>query len=53
MPLLGDVSDYVTLAPLAFGVGVLVGLGLASRYRIVRARTPPLNRVDDDRADDG
>ena len=34
------VSDWVVAAPVAFALGVLVGLGLASRYRIVRNPQP-------------
>lgn len=32
------IDDWITAAPVAFGIGVVVGLALASRYRIVRTR---------------
>jgi hypothetical protein len=34
--------EFVTAWPLAFLLGVAVGLGLASRYRIVKARNGEL-----------
>lgn len=38
---LGDVATY---APVAFVIGVVVGLALASRWRIVRV--PPTEKED-------
>jgi len=36
--------DWIAAAPVAFLLGVLVGLGLASRYRIVRLRDDDASR---------
>jgi hypothetical protein len=36
--MIAALPDWVQTAPWAFLVGVIVGLGLASRYRIVRVR---------------
>jgi hypothetical protein len=38
--MLAALSDWLTTAPLSFIVGVVVGLSLASRFRIVRAKRP-------------
>jgi hypothetical protein len=35
---LATVSTLVAAAPVSFVLGVIVGLGLASRYRIVRVK---------------
>lgn len=35
--ILANLTEIVTAWPLAFLIGVMVGLGLASRYRIVPA----------------
>lgn len=38
--MLATLSDWFTTAPLSFIVGVIVGLALASRFRIVKAKRP-------------
>jgi hypothetical protein len=43
--MLAALSDWLVVAPLAFLVGMGVGLALASRYRITRVNAP--NTSDD------
>lgn len=47
MTVFAAIPDWVALAPVAFGVGVVVGLALASRYRIIRVR----NQEEEERHD--
>lgn len=39
--MIADISAWASAAPAAFMLGVLVGLALASRYRIVSVKQRP------------